>query len=112
MLHQDKDADEFRPDRFANGVAAVCRPSPHMYMPFGHGPRTCIGQNLAMVELKVVLVRLLSKFAFSLSSGYTHAPLFRLTVEPRVWHAAHRHKAAMISVIVARNTASELINAF
>jgi cytochrome P450 len=76
-----QDAGEFRPDRFANGAAAACKPA-HMYMPFGHGPRICPGQHLAMVELKVVLVRLLSKFAFSLSPGYRHAPLFRLTVEP------------------------------
>lgn len=86
MLHQDKDAwgpdaGEFHPDRFANGVAAACRPA-HMYMPFGHGPRTCIGQNLAMVELKVVLGRLLSRFAFAPSPRYRHAPVFRLTIEP------------------------------
>ncbi|RLM69426.1 hypothetical protein C2845_PM17G00170 [Panicum miliaceum] len=85
MLHQDKDAwgdaDKFRPDRFANGVAAACR-SAHIYMPFGHGPRTCIGQNLAMVELKVVLAHLLSRFAFTPSPRYQHAPVFRLTIEP------------------------------
>jgi len=86
MLHQDKDAwgpdaGEFHPDRFANGVAAACRLA-GMYMPFGHGPRTCIGQNLAMVELKVVLGRLLSRFAFAPSPRYRHAPVFRLTIEP------------------------------
>jgi cytochrome P450 len=86
VLHLDRDiwgqdAGEFRPDRFTNGAAAACKPA-HMYMPFGHGPRTCSGQHLAMVELKVLLVRLLSKFAFSLSPGYRHAPLLRLTVEP------------------------------
>ncbi|KAL5203539.1 hypothetical protein ABZP36_008410 [Zizania latifolia] len=86
MLHLDKDAwgpdaDEFRPDRFANGVAAACKAA-HMYVPFGHGPRICIGQNLAMAELKVVLARLLSKFAFSPSPSYRHAPAFRLTIEP------------------------------
>lgn len=86
MLHLDKeawgaDADEFRPDRFANGVAAACRAA-HMYVPFGHGPRTCIGQNLAMAELKVVLARLLTKFAFSPSPRYRHSPAFRLTIEP------------------------------
>ncbi|XP_015697851.1 cytochrome P450 714C3-like [Oryza brachyantha] len=77
MLHLDKDAwgadaDEFRPERFANGVAAAACRAAHMYVPFGHGPRTCIGQNLAMVELKVVLARLLSKFAFSPSPTYRH----------------------------------------
>uniref|UniRef100_A0A0E0IXG7 Cytochrome P450 n=1 Tax=Oryza nivara TaxID=4536 RepID=A0A0E0IXG7_ORYNI len=86
MLHLDKEAwgahaDEFRPDRFANGVAAACRAA-HMYVPFGHGPRTCIGQNLAMAELKVVLARLLTKFAFSPSPRYRHSPAFRLTIEP------------------------------
>ncbi|XP_006663754.2 cytochrome P450 714C3 isoform X1 [Oryza brachyantha] len=87
MLHLDKDAwgadaDEFRPERFANGVAAAACRAAHMYVPFGHGPRTCIGQNLAMVELKVVLARLLSKFAFSPSPTYRHSPAFRLTIEP------------------------------
>ncbi|TVU50627.1 hypothetical protein EJB05_02005, partial [Eragrostis curvula] len=86
MLHLDRnawglDASEFRPDRFANGVAAACKPA-HMYMPFGLGPRTCLGQNLAMTELKVVLARLLSRFSFSLSPSYRHAPAFRLTIEP------------------------------
>uniref|UniRef100_A0A0A9AD74 Uncharacterized protein n=1 Tax=Arundo donax TaxID=35708 RepID=A0A0A9AD74_ARUDO len=86
MLHLDKDAwgpnaSEFRPDRFANDVAAACKPA-HMYIPFGHGPRTCIEQNLAMVELKVVLARLLSRFAFLPSLRYQHAPVFRLTIEP------------------------------
>ncbi|KAJ1264648.1 hypothetical protein BS78_08G016100 [Paspalum vaginatum] len=86
MLHLDTDAwgpdaSQFRPDRFANGMAMACKPA-HMYMPFGHGPRTCIGQNLAMTELKVVLARLLSRFAFAPSPSYQHAPVFRLTIEP------------------------------
>lgn len=86
MLHLDKeawgpDADEFRPDRFANGAAAVCKPA-HMYMPFGYGPRLCTGQNLAMAELKLVLAHLLTRFSFSISPGYQHTPSFRLTIEP------------------------------
>ncbi|XP_040385208.1 uncharacterized protein LOC102704935 isoform X2 [Oryza brachyantha] len=74
-------ADKFDPDRFANGIAGACKP-PHMYMPFGVGVRTCAGQNLAIVELKVVLSLLLSKFEFTLSPNYVHCPAFRLTVEP------------------------------
>jgi cytochrome P450 len=86
VVHLDRDiwgqdAGEFRPDRFMNGAAAACKPA-HMYMPFGHGPRSCPGQHLAVVELKVLLVRLLSKYSFSPSPGYRHAPLFRLTIEP------------------------------
>lgn len=86
MLHLDKeawgaDANEFRPDRFANGVAAACKPA-HMYAPFGLGPRICIAQNLAMAEMKVLLARLLCRFAFSPSPSYRHSPAFRLTIEP------------------------------
>ncbi|KAF2909220.1 hypothetical protein DAI22_11g010500 [Oryza sativa Japonica Group] len=86
MAHRDPSvwgpsADKFDPDRFANGIAGTCKP-PHMYMPFGVGVRTCAGQNLAMVELKVVLSLLMSKFEFKLSPNYVHCPAFRLTIEP------------------------------
>ncbi|KAL6642169.1 hypothetical protein ACP70R_020350 [Stipagrostis hirtigluma subsp. patula] len=86
LVHRDPavwgpNSDRFDPGRFANGIAGACKPS-HMYMPFGVGARTCAGQNLAMVELKVVLSLLLSKFEFSLSPNYVHRPAFRLTIEP------------------------------
>nr|CAB3462893.1 unnamed protein product [Digitaria exilis] len=74
-------SDRFDPARFANGIAGACKP-PHMYMPFGVGTRTCAGQNLAMVELKVVLSLVLSRFEFALSPKYVHCPAFRLTIEP------------------------------
>jgi cytochrome P450 len=86
MLHHDldvwgPDADVFNPNRFANGISGACK-YPHMYAPFGFGPRTCAGQNLAMVELKIVLSLLLMRFSFDLSPSYVHSPAHRLTVEP------------------------------
>ena len=86
LAHRDPsawgaDCDKFDPGRFAGGIARACKPH-HMYMPFGVGPRTCAGQNLAMVEVKVVLSLLLSRFEFALSPSYDHRPVFRLTVEP------------------------------
>ncbi|WOK96739.1 Cytochrome P450 [Canna indica] len=86
LLHHDpdnwgSDADMFKPDRFSRGIAGACR-FPSNYIPFGTGMRTCAGQNFAMVELKVVLSMLLSKFTFSLSPSYRHSPAFRLTIEP------------------------------
>ncbi|RWW34184.1 hypothetical protein GW17_00001081 [Ensete ventricosum] len=85
-LHHDpeywgSDTDEFKPNRFSRGIAGACR-SPHAYIPFGSGTRTCAGQNFAMVELKVILSLLLSKFVFSVSPSYRHSPAFRLTIEP------------------------------
>lgn len=85
-LHTDPenwgaDAYTFKPSRFANGITGACK-VPQLYMPFGVGPRVCLGQNLAMVELKVLISLLLSNFSFSLSPNYTHSPVLRLVIEP------------------------------
>ncbi|KAJ4771997.1 Cytochrome P450 714C2 [Rhynchospora pubera] len=86
MLHHDvdlwgPDAEFFNPNRFANGISGACK-YPHMYAPFGFGPRNCAGQNLAMVELKIVLSLLLMRFSFDLSPNYVHSPSYKLTVGP------------------------------
>ncbi|KAM1899961.1 hypothetical protein ACFX14_028961 [Malus domestica] len=85
-LHTDPeiwgpDAYVFNPDRFANGITGACK-LPHVYMPFGMGPRVCLGQNLAMVELKILIALLVSNFSFSLSPKYRHGPALRLVIEP------------------------------
>ena len=85
-LHHDPSAwgpnvHRFNPGRFANGVCGACK-FPHMYVPFGAGSRTCLGQTFAMTELKVVLSLILSNFSFSLSPKYKHSPVLRLIVEP------------------------------
>ncbi|PKI44565.1 hypothetical protein CRG98_035040 [Punica granatum] len=85
-LHTDPeiwgpDAFEFNPERFANGITGACK-LPHLYMPFGVGPRVCLGQNLAMVELKILLSQLVCNFSFTLSPKYVHSPALRLVIEP------------------------------
>ncbi|EYU22022.1 hypothetical protein ABFS82_01G037200 [Erythranthe guttata] len=86
-LHTDTDlwgpdALEFKPQRFENGIAGACK-SPNSYMPFGFGPRVCIGQHLAMVELKMLMSLILSSFSFTLSPKYVHSPVMRMMVEPK-----------------------------
>ncbi|KAK0582624.1 hypothetical protein LWI29_027802 [Acer saccharum] len=75
------DAHIFNPERFSNGINGACK-FPQAYIPFGTGSRTCLGQNFAMIELKVILSLILSKFSFSLSPAYHHLPAHRLVVEP------------------------------
>ncbi|KAJ7965181.1 Cytochrome P450 [Quillaja saponaria] len=85
-LHRDpdiwgQDANEFKPERFSDGVSKACK-FPQAYVPFGLGPRLCLGKNFAMVQLKVVLSLVISKFSFSLSPNYSHCPTYRMIVEP------------------------------
>ena len=75
------DVNQFNPERFANGIQGACK-IPQTYMPFGMGMRICVGQHFAMVELKVILSLILSKFWFSISPAYQHSPVFRLVIEP------------------------------
>lgn len=85
-LHRDPDiwgpdVYEFRPERFSDGVSKACRHH-QAYVPFGLGTRVCLGKNFAMVQLKVLLSLIVSRFNFSLSPNYRHSPIFRMIVEP------------------------------
>ncbi|KAH6759527.1 hypothetical protein C2S52_022953 [Perilla frutescens var. hirtella] len=86
-LHTDPefwgaDSYQFNPARFANGVTGACK-FPHLYMPFGVGPRVCLGQNLALLELKILISLILSRFSISMSPKYVHSPSLNLIIEPR-----------------------------
>lgn len=86
MLHRDAeiwggDANEFKPERFVNGIAKACK-YPQAYLPFGAGPRLCLGKNFALVQLKIIVSMVVSKFRFSLSPDYRHCPSYRMIVEP------------------------------
>ncbi|KAF8364681.1 hypothetical protein HHK36_033361 [Tetracentron sinense] len=90
-LHRDSnlwgpDANKFKPERFANGISEACK-LPQAYLPFGLGPRVCLGRNFAMVQLKIIISLLVSKFTFSLSPKYRHSPAYLMLVEPA--HGVH-----------------------
>ncbi|CAA7052374.1 unnamed protein product [Microthlaspi erraticum] len=76
------DADKFNPLRFENGVSQAAN-HPNALVAFSLGPRTCIGQNFAMIEAKTVLTMILQRFRLSLSDEYKHAPVDHLLVMPQ-----------------------------
>lgn len=65
------DANEFKPERFINGALKACK-IPQAYIPFGLGPWLCLAKTFAIVELKIVISLIISKFSFALSPGYRH----------------------------------------
>jgi cytochrome P450 len=77
----------FDPERFAPGT----RHEPYTFLPFGGGPRNCIGAMFGQVEAKVVLARLLRHYDLELLPKPVH-PHMGATLEPRpgVWMRVRR----------------------
>jgi cytochrome P450 len=60
LLHHDPSLyeypDAFRPERFLDS-----RPVPYQWIPFGGGRRRCLGSNLAMLEMRIVLTKIITR---------------------------------------------------
>jgi len=70
----------FIPDRFA-GKAAPWTQMP-AFIPFGAGPRICIGLSFALAEAQIVLAMLLERYRIGVADGRPVLPLGRATTEP------------------------------
>jgi cytochrome P450 len=73
--------EQFDPERFAPARAAG-RPR-FAYFPFGGGPRRCIGQNLAMLEMLVILAMMGQAYELRLVPGHPVEPEALMTLRPR-----------------------------
>lgn len=78
----------FNPARFAD-PKAIDR---FAYLPFGDGPRICIGANFALQEAVIILATLLARFRFALVPGKAPKPVMILTLRPEggVWLMVER----------------------
>ncbi|XP_062999710.1 cytochrome P450 3A24-like [Elgaria multicarinata webbii] len=65
-LHHDPEywpePEEFRPERFSKANKESI--NPYVFLPFGAGPRNCIGMRFALMVVKMVVVLLLQNFSF------------------------------------------------
>jgi len=73
--------DAFDPSRFLGERRE--RIDRFAYIPFGAGPRVCIGMSFAMQEAVIVLANFLRAFRFELVDGQTVAPCQRVTLRPQ-----------------------------
>ncbi|XP_011036766.1 PREDICTED: cytochrome P450 734A1-like [Populus euphratica] len=73
-----EDSSEFNPLRFNESRNHLAS-----FFPFGIGPRICVGQNLAIVEAKIVLAMLIKHYSFVVSPTYVHAPMLFISLQPQ-----------------------------
>ncbi|WP_426176581.1 cytochrome P450 [Massilia sp. TWR1-2-2] len=84
LMHHDPkwfpDPLAFRPQRFSEGVPDIPRGA---FMPFGTGPRVCLGQHLALTEMIVIAAMFLQRFAVTVPVGiFAPEPVFNITLRP------------------------------
>ncbi len=83
VLHRDgrwfDEPETFRPERWLDGSTA--RLPKYVYIPFGGGPRVCIGERFAMMEAVLVLVTILRGFRLEMA-GPDPVPFPSITLRP------------------------------
>jgi cytochrome P450 len=83
LLHRHKklwtEPDVFDPRRFLPGAPP---PDRFAYLPFGMGPRVCIGAQFALTEASLVLARLVRQFRVSRADNRPVVPVAAITVRP------------------------------
>jgi cytochrome P450 len=85
VLHRHRllwpEPDCFDPTRFRGGEREKI--SRFAYLPFGAGPRVCIGSTFAMQEASIVLATLVRHFRLELEAGHNVWPVQRVSLRPK-----------------------------
>jgi cytochrome P450 len=74
--------DSFAPEAHFSPAASEAR-SRFQFIPFGAGPRQCIGNALAMMELQILVPTLAAAFDFSLAEPTGAQPETSMTLRPK-----------------------------
>ena len=83
VLHRDPryfpDPERFRPERWLDGSTASL--PKYVYIPFGGGPRVCIGERFAMMEAVLALVTIVRRWRLEMA-GPDPVPFPSITLRP------------------------------
>jgi len=64
------DPDQFRPERWIKGHPDFQGLDPYLSLPFGFGPRMCIGRRVAEQSLLILMIKLLQSFQIEWAADY------------------------------------------
>ncbi len=80
--HQElwEEPDGFYPAHFEK--AKVTGRHRFQYVPFGAGPRICVGANFAMMQAQIILMTLLARFNFTPVNETSPTPVMQMTIRP------------------------------
>lgn len=94
VLHRDErwyaQPERFMPERWTTEFEEGLHK--YAYLPFGGGPRICIGNNFAMMEAKIILAHVAQKYRLSLVDGHRVEPEPLITLRPRYGMQMHLHR--------------------
>jgi cytochrome P450 len=76
-----RNPERFEPERFAPG--AVAQRHRFAYLPFGGGPRICIGNGLAIVEAKAIVATIAQRYRVRLAPGQVVEPIGLVTLRAK-----------------------------
>ncbi|XP_058013528.1 cytochrome P450 3A9-like [Ahaetulla prasina] len=98
ILHYDPEywpePEQFRPERFSKEVKETI--NPYTYLPFGAGPRNCIGMRFAFLTMKAAVASLMQSFTFQpcketqIPMVFSKKGIFRTPIKPIVLKIIHR----------------------
>jgi cytochrome P450 len=71
------------PERFLPERWQTINPSVYEYLPFGGGPRMCIGATFALFEIKIALALILQRYRLALQAGARIDRRLRITLSPQ-----------------------------
>jgi len=74
------DANDFKPERWSDGLDS--RLPRYVFMPFGGGPRTCIGDRFAIMEAVLLLASFVQQFEFEYAGDKPPKPFASITLIP------------------------------